>query len=115
MRECQDASAPIISGRGASAGVAIGTIAFFNQEESQDFHQNTILVSEFIPPTIQSLHDNIIGIITAEGGILSHAACISRELGIPCIVGAKDALDILTEGQKVRIDGEKGEIYEIYT
>jgi len=103
----------ITSGRGASIGIAVGTVALFDEEEPQTFEMETILLSEFIPPTVQTLHSKVIGIITTEGGILSHAACISRELGIPCIVGVEDALEKIIEGQIIKIDGERGEIYEI--
>jgi len=52
------------------------------------------------------------GVITETGGIVSHAAIISREIGIPCIVGAKDALSVLKEGQKVLLDASNGVVYD---
>ena len=50
-------------------------------------------------------------IITQSGGATAHAAIVSRELGIPCIVGVKDATNILKTGQEVTVDGSTGCIY----
>ena len=50
-------------------------------------------------------------IITDEGGLTSHAAIVSRELGIPCVVGTKEATQKLKEGVVVTVDGEIGEVY----
>ena len=53
-------------------------------------------------------------IVTDKGGRTSHAAIVSRELGIPCIVGANNATKILKNGQEVTVDasGEVGNVYE---
>ena len=47
-------------------------------------------------------------VITETGGITSHAAIVSREFGIPCIVGVQDATKILKDDQKVEVDADKG-------
>jgi pyruvate,water dikinase len=47
-------------------------------------------------------------IITDEGGITCHAAIVSRELGIPCIIGTKIATKVLQDGQTVEVDADKG-------
>ena len=52
------------------------------------------------------------GIITNEGGLTSHAAIVSREMGIPAVVGTNNATKTLKEGQEVTVDGFKGLIYE---
>jgi len=49
-------------------------------------------------------------IVTGRGGITSHAAIVSRELGVPCIVGVKDVPYIIKDGQKIEVDAEKGEV-----
>jgi pyruvate,water dikinase len=48
------------------------------------------------------------GIVTDEGGMASHAAIVSRELGIPCVIGTGTATSILQDGDKVRLDAENG-------
>ena len=52
-------------------------------------------------------------IITDEGGITSHAAVVSREFGIPCIIGTKNATRMLKTGDMVEIDTEKGVVRKI--
>ena len=52
------------------------------------------------------------GIITNRGGLTSHAAIVSRELGVPCIVGTGTATTSLTDGQIVTINGSSGEVYK---
>lgn len=52
------------------------------------------------------------GIITDEGGVTCHASIISRELGIPCVVGTGEATNVLNDKQEVTIDGKKGLVYE---
>jgi len=49
-------------------------------------------------------------IVTEEGGILSHAAVISRELDIPCVIGVSDATSMLEENERIHIDADRGEI-----
>ena len=50
-------------------------------------------------------------IVTDEGGITSHAAIVSRELGIPCIVGTGNATSVLRDGQIVTVDAVHGKVY----
>lgn len=52
------------------------------------------------------------GIITEEGGLTSHAAVVGLSLGIPVIVGAKGAMNLIEDGEDITIDGEKGDIYK---
>ena len=52
-------------------------------------------------------------IVTDEGGITSHAAIVSRELGIPCIVGTQYATKILKDGDLVEVDANKGTVKKI--
>ncbi len=55
------------------------------------------------------------GIITNRGGVTSHAAIVSRELGKPCLVGVKDATSILCDGQQIELNADKGEIRLLQT
>ena len=52
-------------------------------------------------------------IVTEEGGLLSHAAVISRELNIPCIINVKDATKILKDGDVIEVDADKGFIKKV--
>ena len=61
------------------------------------------------------IRDRAKGVIVEHGGMLSHAAIVTRELGIPSIIGVKDITSILQSGMKVRINTQKSciEIIEI--
>jgi len=50
-------------------------------------------------------------ILTSEGGVTAHAAIVSREMGIPAIVGAQDALNLLKDGDEITIDGFHGKVF----
>ena len=51
---------------------------------------------------------NVVAIVTDEGGLTSHAAIISRELKIPCIIGTSNATQILKDGDEVEVDANNG-------
>lgn len=69
-----------------------------------------ILVAERTDPSWGYFFVGVKGIIIEKGSMLSHAAIISRELGIPCIINVKNATSILKSGMKVRMNGDTGEI-----
>ena len=94
--------------RGKSRGVA--RIVSVEQLESNDyiFNENDILICQMTSPDYVPLMKKAKGIITDEGGILSHAAIVSRELKIPCIVGTGNATIKIKDGQLIEIDAENG-------
>ena len=69
---------------------------------------NEILVSPMTVPDYLPAMKKAKAIITDEGGITCHAAIVSRELGIPCIVGTKIATQVLKDGDRVEVDANKG-------
>ena len=71
---------------------------------------NSILVTETTAPDIIRACHKSIGIITNQGGIASHAAIISRELKIPCIVGTRNATKIIKTGDIITINGSTGDV-----
>ena len=77
---------------------------------STQFKKGEILVTSMTRPEFLPLMKNSLAIITNEGGITSHAAVLSRELGIPCVIGTKNATNILKDGDKVYINLKTGEI-----
>lgn len=72
------------------------------------FEKGEILVSVSTSPIYLSLMQKAAAIITDEGGLVCHAAILSRELKIPCIIGTKIATKILKDGDLVEVDAEKG-------
>jgi pyruvate,water dikinase len=74
-------------------------------------HQGDILVTRCTDPAWTAVFSKIGGVITETGGMLSHAAVVSREYGLPCILLAKNAVDIIRDGDLITMDCTTGEIY----
>ena len=77
-------------------------------KDSALFERGEILVTTMTSPIMVPLIEKASGIITDEGGICSHAAVISREFDIPCIVGTKGASFILKTGDEIELDADNG-------
>lgn len=75
--------------------------------------QNNIMVAVVTSPAYTPYMKKCSAIITDEGGITCHAAIVSRELGIPCIIGTKIATKVLKDGDLVEVDTEKGIVKRI--
>ena len=69
-----------------------------------------ILITETTSPEWMPACERAAAIITAQGGLLSHAAVVSREMGIPCIVGVANAMKEIKNGDLVEVDANKGVI-----
>nr|EGQ40198.1 MAG: phosphoenolpyruvate synthase/pyruvate phosphate dikinase [Candidatus Nanosalinarum sp. J07AB56] len=80
----------------------------FEDEDVEKVREGDILVSPMTTPDMMVGIMDAEGIVTDEGGVASHAAIVSRELGIPCVIGTEVATSVLQDGDKVRIDGETG-------
>ncbi len=77
-------------------------------KEVKAFKKGSVLVTEMTRPNSILACKKAVAIITDEGGITCHAAIVSRELGIPCIVGTKIATKVLKNGDLVEVDANKG-------
>lgn len=103
----------ITKGLGASPGMAAGTVKIINTTDELDkVQEGDILVTVMTTPDMVPAMKRANGIITDEGGVTCHAAIVSRELGIPCVVGTGDATSIIPENSQVTLDGNKGMVWE---
>ena len=103
---------PILKGIVASKGRVEGEVFVISSSaDLKKFKKGSILVAEITNPLFVPAMSQSIGIITDIGGLTSHPAIISRELGIPCIVGTKEATKKIKTGQKIILDAVKGKIY----
>ena len=103
---------PILSGSGASPGIGTGIVKILKSpKEIERIKKGDILVASMTSPDYVPAMKKSSAVVTNEGGQTSHAAIVSRELGIPCVVGTKEATKILKEGQIVTVNGETGQIY----
>jgi len=103
---------PILSGTSASPGVGTGPVKILKSpKEISKIEKGDILVAPMTSPDYVPAMKKSAAIITDEGGETSHAAIVSRELGIPCIVGTKTATKFLKDGQIVSVDGSTGNVF----
>ena len=100
-----------VSGTGAATGVVTATA--YVATRTSDFRRippGAVLVTTAPRPELVSgLHD-LVALVAERGGMLSHAAIVSRELGIPCVVGATNATRRIRTGQLVTVDGAAGTV-----
>ena len=106
----------ILRGSPASPGYAKGmvnNIPTFDIEKMNLFKKGEILVTRMTTPQFIGAIKLTSAIITDEGGITCHAAIVSRELGIPCIIGTKLATKVLKDGDKVDVDADNGVVRKL--
>lgn len=103
----------ILRGIPASPGRVKGRVKVINSVKEMDkMEEGDILVASFTNPQYTPAILKASAIITDVGGVLSHAAIVSRESGIPCIVDTGKATEKLKDNMEVTIDGGKGIIYQ---
>ncbi len=103
---------PDLKGAAASPGVAEGHAKIIaTQKDAASFKEGEILVAKMTSPDLVPIMKKSAAILTQEGGLTSHAAIVSRELGKPCIVGINGLLDKVKNGQFLTVDANKGYIY----
>jgi pyruvate,water dikinase len=103
--------------RGEPVGTKIGqgeVCVIEDSSEIQKFKVGQVLVADMTDPDWEPIMKNASGIITNKGGRTCHAAIVSRELGVPCVISTGNGTEVLKEGQEVTIDcsGGEGRIYE---
>jgi pyruvate,water dikinase len=102
----------ILTGVAASPGIAIGKVKIVPESSQIDRVQNgDVLVAEMTTPDFVPAMKRATAIVTDRGGRTAHAAIVSRELGIPCVVGTEVATKTLSDGQEITVDGSRGEVY----
>lgn len=103
----------LLEGLAASAGVANGVVkVIYELKDLNKIKEGDILVTRMTNPDMVVTMQKAKAIVTDEGGLTAHAAIVSREIGLPCVVGTKNATNILKDGQIVTVDGTNGKIYE---
>jgi pyruvate,water dikinase len=102
----------LIKGLPASGGVFEGRVRRVSSRADFDrIQQGDVLVTESTTEAFNLLLPLLGAIITDSGGLLSHAAIVAREYGIPGVVGTRDATVRIPEGTNVRVDGDAGEVH----
>jgi pyruvate, water dikinase len=103
---------PLVRGLGASPGVGTGPVkVVLDIRDLGRVEKGDVLVTKMTTPDYVPAMLKTAGIVTNEGGMTSHAAIVSRELGVPCVVGTGNATQVLKGGSTVSVDGSGGMVY----
>ena len=101
----------LVRGLAASGGVYEGTARLVaGPTEFDRIVEGDVLVTESTSEAFNILLPLLGGIVTDAGGLLSHAAIVSREYGIPGVVGTREGTELIPDGARVRVDGDAGEV-----
>lgn len=103
-----------VQGQTAYRGKARGIVkVHLSLIKTAEILPGTVLVSGMTNPQIVPFLGNAVAIVTDEGGLTCHAAIISREMKIPCVVGTKKATQVFADGDLVEVDADKGIVRKI--
>lgn len=103
----------LLKGVGASPGAAIGKVRIvLGKDDITRVNAGDIIVTTMTSPDLVPVMSKSAAIITDLGGRTSHAAIVSREMGIPAIVGTQQATAILKDGQEITVDAYNGVVYD---
>ncbi len=107
-------TAPVLlSGAPASPGIASGPVKITtDSSQINKVLKGDVLVTEMTTPDYVPAMKRAAAIVTDRGGRTAHAAIVSRELGIPCVVGCGKATTTLKDGQIITVDGANGKVYD---
>jgi pyruvate,water dikinase len=103
----------LVHGLGAAPGEASGSVRVISTLElAGELQDGEVLVTHMTAPDWVPLMRRAAAIVTDSGGMTCHAAIVSRELGIPCVVGTSEATKVLRDGEVVTVDAGAGIVTE---
>lgn len=103
----------LVRGLGAAPGIASGRVRVVRElSEAGQLQEGEILVTHMTAPDWVPLMRKAAAIVTDSGGMTCHAAIVSRELGLPCVVGTQNATEVLRDGETVTVDAGEGVVTE---
>ncbi len=103
----------VLSGLAASPGIGSGKVRIVKEmSDLNKVKEGDVLVTKMTNPDMVVTMQRASAIVTDEGGLTAHAAIVSREMGIPCIVGTQEATTKLKEDEIVTVDGFHGKVYK---
>lgn len=103
----------VLSGLAASPGIGSGKVKIvLDLKDLGKVNQGDVLVTRMTNPDMVVTMQKSAAIVTDEGGLTAHAAIVSREMGIPAIVGTEEATTKLKEGEIITVDGFTGKVYK---
>ena len=100
-------------GAGCSAGLVKARARVIRDPRTQALERGEILVARHTDPGWIAVFSNASAIVVERGSLLSHSAIVARELGIPCVVGLKEATRWIASGEMIEVDGASGHVRKI--
>lgn len=114
LRQSTGVTVNELHGQTANPGTAKGRVKIIiRAKDMAKMQRGDILVSIATDPDIVPAMKLAAAIVTEQGGITSHAAIVSRELGIPCVIGTKVATQLLKDGDRVEVDATRGVVRKV--
>jgi pyruvate,water dikinase len=114
--ELESRSRVLVEGRSVGTKIGAGPVRVIRNVDSlPTFRPGEILVADMTDPDWEPTMKMAAAVVTNRGGRTCHAAIVSREIGVPCVVGAETATSALSDGQPVTVscaEGETGRVYE---
>ena len=108
-----EAGPALVSGLGTAPGIVSGRVRTLrNPSEGHLLEAGEILVAPMTNPDWVPVIRRAGALVTDSGGMTCHAAIVSRELGVPCVVGTRNATTVLRDGMTVTVDAGRGNVYE---
>ena len=109
----EEGAAILVQGLAASAGRASGVVRVLHSpDQGHELQRGEVLVAPMTSPDWVPTMRRAAAVVTDGGGMTCHAAIVSRELGVPAVVGARNATTVLRDGELVTVDGAKGTVTE---
>ncbi len=106
---------PIVKGAAIGSAIGAGKVRVVRSvDDLPSFREGEVLVADMTDPDWVPALRKAAAVVTNRGGRTCHAAIVSRELGVPCVVGTGYATDLLEQGQEVTVDCSRGSVGEIY-
>ncbi len=111
----EDRAAPVLQGKSVGQKIGAGVARLIaNLDHIADFQPGEVLVAETTTPDWEPVMKRAAAIVTSRGGRTCHAAIVARELGIPAVVGAESAMQVLESGAEFTVSCAEGEVGNIY-
>lgn len=105
----------VLQGKSVGARIGAGTVRVVRTaEELHQFKPGEVLVADMTDPDWEPTMKMAAAVITNRGGRTCHAAIVSRELGVPCVVGTEQATAVLRAGQAVTVSCAEGDVGKVY-
>ena len=111
-----DHAAPLVSGQAVGEKIGAGRVKIVRDAgELQRVEEGDVLVARITDPDWEPVMRKVSAVVTDQGGRTAHAAIVSREFGLPCIVGTGNATQVLRDGAEVTVvcaEGSEGHVYD---